>query len=162
MATYYAHKTVCLTELIRQLDFTTQGEVGAHRATVLKITCSLDTFLRLVRKIPLAIRPMLLDLYVPMRWVIHLAVCLIHHRQYDRFERRDKSVFRLGCLWLRDILRLTGRLFVPWAHASSTSCFDEPLLSGASRLVFTARSDRVGTEGSEDIGLWVGTYLGRR
>jgi hypothetical protein len=46
-----------------------------------------------------------------MWWVIHLAASCVHHGQRDRFDRhdrRDKSLFRLGCLWLRDILRRIG------------------------------------------------------
>ena len=51
---------------------------------------------------------LLLVLFVAMWWVIHLAASCVHHGQRDRFDRhdrRDKSLFRLGCLWLRDILR---------------------------------------------------------
>ena len=38
----------------------------------------------------------------------HLAASCIHHGQrprFDRLDRRDKSIFRLGRLWLLDILR---------------------------------------------------------
>jgi Transposase DDE domain len=51
---------------------------------------------------------LLLALFVAMWWVIHLAASCIHHGQRDRFDRhdrRDKGLFRLGCLWLKDILR---------------------------------------------------------
>ena len=51
---------------------------------------------------------LLLVLFVAMWWVIHLAASCVHHGQRDRFDRqdrRDKSLFRLACLWLRDILR---------------------------------------------------------
>lgn len=51
---------------------------------------------------------LLLALFIAMWWVIHLAASCIHHGQRDRFDRhdrRDKSLFRLGCLWLKDILR---------------------------------------------------------
>jgi hypothetical protein len=54
---------------------------------------------------------LLLALFVAMWWVIHLAACCVHHGQrhrFDRHDRRDKSLFRLGCLWLRDILRRVG------------------------------------------------------
>ena len=51
---------------------------------------------------------LLLALFVAMWWVIHLAASCIHHGQrarFDRHDRRDKSLFRLGCLWLKDLLR---------------------------------------------------------
>jgi len=51
---------------------------------------------------------LLLALFIAMWWVIHLAASCIHHGQRDRFDRhdrRDKSLFRLGSLWLKDILR---------------------------------------------------------
>jgi hypothetical protein len=51
---------------------------------------------------------LLLALFMALWWVIHLAACCIHHGHRDRFDRhdrRDKSLFRLGCLWLKDILR---------------------------------------------------------
>jgi hypothetical protein len=51
---------------------------------------------------------LLLALFVAMWWVIHLAASCIHQGQrvrFDRHDRRDKSVFRLGCLCLKDILR---------------------------------------------------------
>ena len=54
---------------------------------------------------------LLLVLFVAMWWVIHLAASCVHHGQRDRFDRhdrRDKGLFRLGCLWLRDILRRIG------------------------------------------------------
>ncbi len=49
-----------------------------------------------------------LSLFVAMWWVTHLAASCIHHGQrarFDRHDRRDKSLFRVGCLWLKDILR---------------------------------------------------------
>lgn len=52
-----ARKTVRLTELLRQLGFALGGEAGAHIASVLNVVCSADTFLRLVRKTPLASHP---------------------------------------------------------------------------------------------------------
>lgn len=51
---------------------------------------------------------LLLALFVAMWWVTHLAASCIHHGkrdQFDRHDRRDKSIFRLGQLWLLDILR---------------------------------------------------------
>jgi hypothetical protein len=51
---------------------------------------------------------LLLALFIAMWWVTHLAASCIHHGkrdQFDRHDRRDKSIFRLGQLWLLDILR---------------------------------------------------------
>ena len=51
---------------------------------------------------------LLLALFLAMWWVSHLAAACIHHGQrhrFDRVDRRDKSIFRLGRLWLLDILR---------------------------------------------------------
>lgn len=62
---------------------------------------------------------LLLAVFVAMWWVIHLAVSCIHQGQRDRFDRhdrRDKSVFRLGRLWLRDILRR-----IPASHFAAAS-----------------------------------------
>jgi hypothetical protein len=41
-------------------------------------------------------------------WLAHLAASCLHHgqrTQFDRHDRRDKGIFRLGRLWLLDILR---------------------------------------------------------
>ncbi len=62
---------------------------------------------------------LLLALFIAMWWVTHLAACCIHHGQRDRFDRhdrRDKSLFRLGSLWLKDILRRA------WNRAALTWC----------------------------------------
>ncbi len=51
---------------------------------------------------------LLLVLFLAMWWISHLAAACIHHGQrarFDRVDRRDKSIFRLGRLWLLDILR---------------------------------------------------------
>ena len=51
---------------------------------------------------------LLLALFLAVWWVGHLAASCIHHGQRDRFDRhdrRDKGIFRLGRLWLLDILR---------------------------------------------------------
>jgi len=51
---------------------------------------------------------LLLGLFLAMWWVTHLAASCIHHGQrarFDRSDRRDKGIFRLGRLWLLDILR---------------------------------------------------------
>jgi hypothetical protein len=58
-----------------------------------------------------AVSGALLAVCVAMWWVIHLAASCIHHGQRDRFDRqdrRDKSLLRLGRLWLLDILRRTS------------------------------------------------------
>ncbi len=51
---------------------------------------------------------LLLVLFVAVWWVSHLAASCIHHgerHRFDRRDRRDKGIFRLGRLWLLDILR---------------------------------------------------------
>jgi hypothetical protein len=51
---------------------------------------------------------LLLALFLAIWWVSHLAASCIHHGQrqrFDRVDRRDKSIFRLGRLWLLDIVR---------------------------------------------------------
>lgn len=66
---------------------------------------------------------LLLALFLAMWWVIHLAASCIHqgHRdRFDRHDRRDKSLFRLGCLWLQDILRRVATS--AFAAATLTCC----------------------------------------
>jgi hypothetical protein len=81
---------------------------------------------------------LLLALFVAMWWVIHLAASCIHQGQRDRFDRhdrRDKRVFRLGCLWLQDILRrITASHF---AAATLTCCL--PFRKMASGWRFSLR-----------------------
>ena len=48
---------------------------------------------------------LLLALFLAIWWVTHLAASCIHHGLRHRFDRRDKGIFRLGRLWLFDILR---------------------------------------------------------
>jgi len=51
---------------------------------------------------------LLLALFLGMWWVTHLAAACMHHgkrQRFDRQDRRTKGIFRLGRLWLRDILR---------------------------------------------------------
>ena len=50
---------------------------------------------------------LLLVLFVGVWWVSHLAAACMHdgHRErFDRHDRRDKGIFRLGRLWLQDLL----------------------------------------------------------
>jgi hypothetical protein len=52
----------------------------------------------------------LLVLLVSLWWLAHLAAACVHHGQrarFDRRDRRDKGIFRLGRLWLLDMLRRT-------------------------------------------------------
>src|SRR6266571_5530075 len=81
---------------------------------------------------------LLLALFLAVWWVGHLAASCIHHGQRDRFDRhdrRDKSVFRLGCLWLKDILRrITTSAF---AAATLTCCL--PFRKTASGWRFSLR-----------------------
>jgi hypothetical protein len=51
---------------------------------------------------------LLLVVFLSLWWLAHLAASCIHHGQrtrFDRHDRRDKGIFRLGRLWLLDILR---------------------------------------------------------
>jgi hypothetical protein len=51
---------------------------------------------------------LLLVLFVGVWWVSHLAAACMHdgHRErFDRHDRRDKGLFRIGRLWLHDLLR---------------------------------------------------------
>lgn len=51
---------------------------------------------------------LLLALFLGLWWVTHLAAACMHHghrTRFDRHDRRDKGFFRLGRLWLLDILR---------------------------------------------------------
>jgi hypothetical protein len=51
---------------------------------------------------------LLLALFLGLWWVTHLAASSLHHgrrQRFDRHDRRDKGIFRLGRLWLLDILR---------------------------------------------------------
>lgn len=54
---------------------------------------------------------LLLGLFIAIWWVSHLAASCIHHGQrsrFDRADRREKSIFRLGRLWLSFILKHVG------------------------------------------------------
>ena len=51
---------------------------------------------------------LLLALFLAVWWVTHLAAACLHHgkrHRFDRQDRRTKGIFRLGRLWLLDILR---------------------------------------------------------
>lgn len=51
---------------------------------------------------------LLLALFLGVWWITHLAAACMHHghrEQFDRHDRRAKGIFRLGRLWLLDILR---------------------------------------------------------
>jgi Transposase DDE domain len=53
---------------------------------------------------------LLLVVFLSLWWLAHLAASCVHHGQrarFDRHDRRDKGIFRLGRLWLMDILRRT-------------------------------------------------------
>jgi hypothetical protein len=53
---------------------------------------------------------LLLVVFLGLWWLAHLAASCVHHGQrarFDRHDRRDKGIFRLGRLWLLDMLRRT-------------------------------------------------------
>ena len=53
---------------------------------------------------------LLLVVFLSLWWLAHLAASCIHHGQrtrFDRHDRRDKGIFRLGRLWVLAILRRT-------------------------------------------------------
>jgi Transposase DDE domain len=55
---------------------------------------------------------LLLVVFVGLWWLAHLAASCVHHGQrarFDRHDRRDKGIFRLGRLWLLEILRRAAR-----------------------------------------------------
>jgi Transposase DDE domain len=54
---------------------------------------------------------LLLVVFLSLWWMAHLAASCMHHghrTRFDRHDRRDKGIFRLGRLWLLDILRRAG------------------------------------------------------
>ncbi len=57
LALPFARKTVRLTEQLRQLGFAIGAEQAARSATALKMACSADTFLRLIRRTPSLLMP---------------------------------------------------------------------------------------------------------
>jgi Transposase DDE domain len=62
---------------------------------------------------------LLLVVFLSLWWLAHLAASCVHHGQrarFDRHDRRDKGIFRLGRLWLLDMLRRTV------TEASLTRC----------------------------------------
>ena len=55
---------------------------------------------------------LLLVLFLLLWWLAHLAATCIHHgkrARYDRTDRRDKGIFRIGRLYLFDIERRDTR-----------------------------------------------------
>ena len=48
---------------------------------------------------------MLLVLFLLVWWLAHLAACCIHNGRRDRYDRRDKSMLRIGRLYLLDCER---------------------------------------------------------
>ncbi len=55
---------------------------------------------------------LLLVVFLGLWWVTHLAASCCHHGErarFDRHDRRDKSIFRLGRLWLRYLLDHTDQ-----------------------------------------------------
>lgn len=59
---------------------------------------------------PARLERLLLVLFLTVWWVSHLAAGCIHRgarERFDRHDRRDKSIFRLGRLWLRHLLEET-------------------------------------------------------
>ncbi len=77
---------------------------------------------------------LLLVLFIGVWWVSHLAAACIHHGQRDRFDRhdrRDKGIFRLGRLWLHDLLRREVQA------ASLAHCL--PFRRNGAALVFALR-----------------------
>jgi Transposase DDE domain len=66
---------------------------------------------------------LLMALFLALWWISHLAASCIHHGErtrFDRTDRRDKSIFRLGHLWLLDILRRVSNSSL--AAATLTRC----------------------------------------
>jgi hypothetical protein len=70
-------------------------------------------------------------LFFAMWWVSYGAASCLHHGQrdhVDRHNRREKGMFRLGCLWLLDILRRITN------SASLTRCFPFHTMAPGSRF----------------------------
>ncbi len=81
---------------------------------------------------------LLLALFLAVWWVSHLAASCLHHghrARFDRADRRDKSIVRLGRLWLLDVLRrIPASLF---AAATLTWCL--PFRRRAAGWAFSLR-----------------------
>jgi hypothetical protein len=77
---------------------------------------------------------LLLGLFLAVWWVTHLAASCLHEGQRDRFDRhdrRDKGIFRLGRLWLCHLLRQNRQA------ASLAHCL--PFHRKGARLAFALR-----------------------
>lgn len=80
----------------------------------------------------------LVALVFAMWWVSHLAASCMHHGirdRVDRLDRRDKGIFRLGCLWLL-IACVEGAITL---IVFTASLFARTLLDGTFPCGFTKR-----------------------
>ena len=70
----------------------------------------------------------LLVVFIAFWWMTHLGASCKHHgeaKQFDRSDRYDKSVLRLGQLWLRELLKRanrTGKQQTPVEVARMANC----------------------------------------
>jgi hypothetical protein len=66
---------------------------------------------------------LLFGLFLAMWWVCHLAAACMHHgarSRFDRVDRRDKSILRIGRLWLLSILKQAKNS--SWGSAHLVHC----------------------------------------
>ncbi len=70
----------------------------------------------------------LLVIFVAFWWTTHLGASCKHHghaKQFDRTDRYDKSLLRLGQLWLKELLKRanhTGKQQTPVEMARMANC----------------------------------------